>query len=74
MYFKRINEIYEEGSFGADALIQDLPRNATIKTQEDTVHFATLCKDQFANSLAKIEQKKISKTIEFLKNIPCFKA
>ena len=44
MYFKKINEIQEEGSFGADALMKDLPRNATIKTMDEDVHFATLSK------------------------------
>ena len=50
-YYKKINEIYEEGSFGADALINDLPRNATIKSMDDTVHFAVLTKDEFKKSL-----------------------
>ena len=74
MYFKKINEIQEEGSFGADALMKDLPRNATIKTMDEDVHFATLSKAQFSSSLKKIEQKNISRIIEFLQNIPCFKS
>ena len=42
MYYKKINEIREEGSFGADALMSNAPRNATIKAMDEPVHFATL--------------------------------
>jgi len=42
MYFKKINEIEEEGSFGSDALISKSLRNATIKTEGESVHLATL--------------------------------
>ena len=73
-YYKKVNEIRDEGSFGADALVSNQSRNATIKTMGDQVHFATLSKDQFVSSMLKIEQRKISKTIEFLMNIPCFKS
>ena len=73
-YYKKVNEIKEEGSFGADALIKKATRNATIKCMGEDVHFATLTKEQFDIFLSKIEQRKISKTIEFLMNIPCFKS
>ena len=74
MYFKKVNEIMQEGSFGADALINTMPRNATIKTMGDETHFVTLSKANFAHSLQKIEQKKVGKKVEFLQNIPCFKS
>ena len=51
MYFKKVNEIMQEGSFGADALINTMPRNATIKTMGDETHFVTLSKANFAHSL-----------------------
>ena len=73
-YFKKINEIKDGGCFGQDALINELPRNATIKTMDDTVHLTTLSKAEFKNSLEKIEQKRINKIIEFLQNIPCFRS
>ena len=41
---------------------------------EEEVHFVTLSQKNFANSLAKIEMKKVGKTVEFLQNIPCFKS
>ena len=41
---------------------------------DEKVHFATLTQANFAHSLQKIEQKKLSKTVEFLQNIPCFKS
>ena len=44
-YYKKVNEIKEEGSFGADALIKKATRNATIKCMGEDVHFATLTKD-----------------------------
>ena len=34
VYYKKINEKYEEDSFGQDALLSNAPRNATIKTME----------------------------------------
>lgn len=75
MYFKKINEKYQDESFGADALINNVPRNATIKTMSDgPVHFATLNRANYRQSLQKIDVKKTSKTIEFLQNIPCFKS
>ena len=74
MYYKKVNEIKEEGSFGADALVSNQSRNATIKSMGEPVHFATLTKEQFVSSMLKIEQRKINKTIEFLMNIPCFKS
>ena len=73
MYYKQVNEIGEEGSFGADSLLFKATRNATIKTIGD-VHFATLSRANFSTSLAKIEQKKANSVIEFLQNIPCFKS
>ena len=52
MYFKKVNEKYQDDSFGADALIHDAPRNATIKTMSDgPVHFATLSRTNYKNSL-----------------------
>ena len=75
VYYKKINVKYQEDSFGADALLTHALRNATIKTCDDeVVHFAKLSRANFNNSLAKIELKKVGKTIEFLQNIPCFKS
>ena len=34
VYYKKVNEKYEEDSFGQDALLSNAPRNATIKTME----------------------------------------
>ena len=47
MYYLKVNEIPQGQSFGADALnsTEDedpIPRNATIKTIDETVHFAVL--------------------------------
>ena len=41
-YYKKVNEKYEEDSFGQDALLSNAPRNATIKTMEYEVHFAVM--------------------------------
>lgn len=74
MYYQKVNEIKEEQCFGEDALISAKLRNATIKsTDDEPVHFATLSRVNFELSLKKIEQKRIARIIEFLKNIPCFK-
>ena len=51
VYYKKINEKYEEDSFGQDALLSNAPRNATIKTMEHDVHFAIMSRVNFKNSL-----------------------
>ena len=73
LYFKKVNEKHQEDSFGADALLEKTTRNATIKTMDEVVHFATLAQVNFENSLQKIEHKKLNRKIDFLQNIPCFK-
>ena len=47
MYYLKVNEIPQGQSFGSDALNtkedeDPAPRNATIKTIDETVHFAVL--------------------------------
>ena len=66
MYYQKVNVKYQEDCFGEDALLRSTTRNATIKTMDETVHFVTLSQHNFASSLAKIELKKVGKTVEFL--------
>ena len=51
LYFKKINEKHKEDSFGADALVHNTVRNATIKTMGTAVHFAKLSQHNFAQGL-----------------------
>lgn len=77
VYYRKVNEKYDGDSFGQDALLQQddkAARNATIKTMDDVVHFAVMTQANFKSSLQKLESKKLTKKIEFLQNIPCFKS
>lgn len=59
-------------SFGELALIKNQPRAATIQCLEDC-YFAVIQKDDYEKVLQKIEQKKISKMIDFLHSLPQFR-
>ena len=59
-------------TFGELALIKNQLRAATIQCLEDC-HFAVIQKDDYEKVLQKIEQKKISKMIDFLHSLPLFK-
>ena len=41
-YYKKVSEIYAGKSFGELALLKDDVRKATIKCEDNFVHFATL--------------------------------
>ena len=58
-------------SFGELALIMQKPRAATIKCL-DITYFATLDKQDFEASLARIEKKRIMKLSDFMSTLPCF--
>ena len=47
-------------------------RAATIRCEEE-VHFATLSKEEYVNSLKRIEDRMVMEQVEFLNHIPCFK-
>ena len=55
------------------ALLKDSPRNATIRCLSDC-NFAVLLKDDYLRILGKIEDKKVTIFVDFLKDIPVFKA
>ena len=42
IYYKKVNVTAHGNSFGSDALLHKTVRNATIKTMDEPVHFATL--------------------------------
>ena len=65
-YYKKVSEIYAGKSFGELALLKDDLRKATIKCEDDFVHFATLDQKNFQNSLQRIEAKRLNHLIEFL--------
>ena len=69
---REVATLGEGKSFGELALIRHKPRAATVKCIVDT-HFATLVKNDYEISLAKIERKHMQKMIDFLMQIPCFK-
>ena len=72
MYYKKVAEKGQGEGFGQDALVHNAGRNASIKSDSNELHLATLNADAFRSSLQKIEMKKINQKIEFLQNIPCF--
>ena len=72
LYFKRINYKQTGESFGEDSLLRNTTRNATIKAEDGPVYFATLSKDRFMVSLAKIEEEKAMRKIDFVHSIPSF--
>ena len=55
MYFQKKMMIEEGDSFGAEALINRTGHSATIMTEGGDAHFATLSKDNFNQSIKKIE-------------------
>ena len=69
-----MSDIKAGKSFGELALLKEDVRKATIKCEEDQVHFATLDQANFQSSLQRIEAKRLNHLIEFLQNIPCFKS
>ena len=52
-------------SFGELALIKNKPRAATIKCMEDC-HFAVMSQSDYMRVLNKIDQKNITRIVEFL--------
>ena len=72
MYFKKNKILEEGGSFGADALLNNTVRNATIMTEDGAGHFATLSWDNFHRSIKKIERDKEDRFVKFIQSIPCF--
>ena len=74
-YFRKVAELSDEDSFGEQALDFKQRRNATVKAKGDVpVHLAVLSKDEYEKSISRLNMKKTNKTIEFLQNIPCFRA
>jgi CRP-like cAMP-binding protein len=59
-------------SFGELALIKNKPRAATIKCLEDC-HFAVMSQADYNKVLNKIEQKNMTRIVEFLHELPFFK-
>ena len=59
-------------SFGELALIKNKPRAATIKCVEDC-HFAVMSQADYNKVLNKIEQKNMTRIVEFLHELPFFK-
>eukprot|EP00347_Sterkiella_histriomuscorum_P023290 403335214 len=59
-------------SFGELALIKNKPRAATIRCVEDC-HFAVMSQSDYMKILNKIEQKNMSRIVEFMHELPFFK-
>ena len=73
-YFKKVGESNKGDSFGELALQEKGGRRAaTVRCEESDVHFATLTREEYRDSLQRIELRMQMETVQFLQQIPCFK-
>lgn len=71
MTYREVAVLCSGKTFGELALIRNKPRAATVRCIEDC-HFATLDKNDYEISLAKISRKNLNKMLDFMKKLPCF--
>ena len=71
--FTEVVQLGAGKSFGELALITNKPRAARIKCITEC-HFAVMTKHEYTRCLAKIENKTRIRTIQFLSDLPYFKA
>mmetsp|Transcript_15697 Transcript_15697/g.28641 ORF Transcript_15697/g.28641 Transcript_15697/m.28641 type:complete len:461 (-) Transcript_15697:15-1397(-) len=69
--YREVGELHPGDSFGELALLTNAPRSATIKAKEASA-LGVLTSDDFQKILGGLEDKKLSRKINFLKELPVF--
>ena len=58
--------------FGEFSLLINRPKQVSIRCESREVHFMTLDRYAFAESLKDMQKKRTDKHVRFLETIPCF--
>ena len=69
----QVSSLHRGDAFGELALLYNKPRAATIRCLTDC-HFAVLDKTDYAKTIAKAHESKLSHQVDFLLSLPMFKS
>lgn len=76
IFMKEVKTIQPEKGinpcFGEFSLIVNKPKQVSLRCESDLVHFMTLDRFSFAESLKDMAKKKVDKLVRFLETVPCF--